>query len=285
MRTEPDLFDDVAYNSDDRFPSAWEYAERQSYIPRTIAERGVSMPSPFLQSRLFSVKKFAHADLLEGELMPRPASRFDFDGGYGIPKRFRYHGPELTQEHKEVLLALFDLAEGNSTDEWIEIHPRAFAVNKLGWSDSVYSREKVKQAVIDMKSAQIIYEWHCPGRETSITLVDRWEHDKKTGVLRVKFDKSILNMFAGFPTFLPFRERRQFRAGLESFMYAFVKSSDCKPKTPFTVDFFYRLSGANEVKTLAEFGRELTRVLEKLQEHKIIRSFSRSNGKVVIRKR
>jgi len=277
---------------EERFRRRWAELERKRRIrfrtPSIIAPRGnPELPRDILQSPVFSVEKAFGHSLTGDKPLRREHVHARFVAGFNQhnPQTILYIGPRLTQDHKAVLLGLFDVAAGRSPEDEIAIRPREFGVKVCGWSRSIYTREKVKHAIEDLRSAQIYRIWGDDAREQPRRIVDHWRHEKRLGVMYVKLHEDILHFFRGYNTYLPRRERIRFQSGIPSFMYSFVKSNDCEPDAPFTVELFYKMSGADTCMSMSEFAKKLRRSLEQLQEAGVIQRFRRSKGEVHIFKR
>lgn len=253
-------------------------------VPQEIAPRGVVEVNRFvLQCRLFSIATLSPSELRTNDAVPRMHVNARFEAGYSAKPRYvEYDGVLLTQDHRVVLEGLIDVAKGMSPREWIEIHPRKFAAEQLGWSPNAYSAKKVRRALLDMRGAKIKGPWGDEGTEEWLTLIEGLELGSK--VFRVKFHFSILHLFRGSQlTLLPPSQLRKLKPGIETWLWGFVRSSDCQ--RVFTTNWFYRMSGASTCKSEEEFSRDLGKALEKLVEMKVIQGYTRARGEVRIRKK
>src|SRR5690606_27281159 len=134
---------------EERFRRRWAELERKRRIrfrtPSIIAPRGnPELPRDILQSPVFSVEKAFGHSLTGDEPLRREHVHARLVAGFNQhnPQTILYIGPRLTQDHKAVLLGLFDVAAGRSPEDEIAIRPREFGVKVCGWSRSIYTREK-----------------------------------------------------------------------------------------------------------------------------------------------
>ncbi|HEY6644513.1 hypothetical protein [Povalibacter sp.] len=243
----------------------------------SIAEKGVGLPTDLYQSATFSALKPKAA--VRQSLSRRSSETGDFvrlEAGYRGALTLR--GPLLTQVHLSVLIGLFELAKGRKTNEWVELRPRRFAREILGWGDNTRSGAVAASALKDLVGTEITRCWGFDARPTTARILEFCEV-QDDGSLRVKFHDTVLQLSRGRLTFLSAKQRSQCKLGLESWLAVFVMSSDCHPHDSFrknggyTVQWFRRLSGTPDSVNRYEFTRDLKAALNKLKQLSIIEQF------------
>lgn len=200
----------------------------------------------------------------------------------GMPGRpdIYYRGPRLTQTHLLVLLELLWYQRGNPPGARFWITARSFAIRQLGWPDSSHSTKRLRDVLLDLRGAVLVYAWEKGSRETAVTLLDGY--DRVEDVMQLRLHPSIRRLFTRYVTHIPRDLLRRVKPGLQSALLVHFLASKCATK--FELSRLRDCVGSN-TRDMREFGRSVRNALAKLKEVGAITDYRIYYGAVFIEKR
>lgn len=205
-----------------------------------------------LASKLFNVKNSA---------TPRHALlRFELGSPEDGP--IFYRGPELRQSDGIVFMALVNSLRDVPAGHVCQFSPQEMCQAIYGYYDG-RARAKLKETVLRLMQAVITFP------AFSVQLAQNFQHPS-TGMWEVAIDKSIVRLFQEFSyTWLDFHLHRQLADGIQTWLYAYVRTQAYL--RPVALKHLMELSGS-EANSEKPFRRSLNRALIELSKNGVIDS-------------
>ncbi|GJI97025.1 hypothetical protein RugamoR57_37430 [Duganella caerulea] len=245
---------------------------RANTVPTSSLLTPIALTTP-----LFSVyrRKSATAAL------PHVTALYNANGrGY-----VRYEGPQLTQSHQTLLLALLQLQANRVVDEPLLTRPRDLIL-AMRWTDNKRNRERLAELIDDMHKSRLRI-WAADQTERTdalrATLISSWQPSSdETALWTINLDRSAASLFnATTPTHLNLNVRSQLQEGIATFLYGFVRANTC------IVEYKFRDLQAicgSTAKDSGEFGDSVCAALDQLESLGVIKGHKRLRGAVKINK-
>ena len=178
-----------------------------------------------------------------------------------------YAGPRLYQDDKAVLLELIHRRRGKYAGE-IVFAPSTFC-KSLGWSDSKHNIERLRESLDQLVEATLKIE-RDPANGSKFNFMrfsyrdDRWVVTLTEDVVRL-YPTGLKNV-----SFLDIEERKQLTPGMQTWLYDYIRSNDCRIVLTYANLREACGRGDQEPKTVVEYFKA---ALKKLQTLGIIRGY------------
>jgi len=187
-----------------------------------------------------------------------------------------FKGEELRQDDLRVLLALIKLRMGSDVRNVLQLTPRTFCRENLGWSDSSDSAAKLKASLLRLYEArlQVTYFNGDVGRYSFVADVKI-----SSDSCAVWLGPCLVEMFQRNTTLLKIDQRLAMKDGLESWLYGVIAADSI-----LSFDLHELKAAAGSTYEQKDFNKHIKQCCTKLKAAGIISKAEVVKGRLIVTK-